>query len=146
MRACTLPTLRGAISSLKVSWQKNSTVLIFSFSDAFSGISEISCVFLWVLKGATEMQHRHSSEENDEAVSLAGVSASSSARRSGQTAVLVFSQRPAAAQRAAEEAISPDWEVPPTIGEMAVRLIAEWSLPRMRLLGSSGRDDDPSAR
>jgi hypothetical protein len=60
-------------------------------------------------------------------------------------AVLVFSQRPAA-QRAEAGARSTDGDVPPTIGDLAVRLLAEWSLPRMRLLGSSGRDDDPSAR
>jgi hypothetical protein len=71
----------------------------------------------------------------DEGAALAGALAPSS--RSGtrrrEPVIQVFSQRPAA-QRAAEEAISPDWEVPPTIGEMAVRLLAEWSLPRMKML------------
>jgi hypothetical protein len=82
--------------------------------------------------------------KDDDAELLAGFPASSLVRRSGQPVIQVFSQRPAA-QRAAEEAISPDWEVPPTIGEMAVRLLAEWSLPRMKMLGPSGRRDDPSA-
>jgi hypothetical protein len=113
--------------------------LIFVTQDNSPGSS------LLVLKERSEMNQTFTFEDDD-AELLAGSPASSLVRRSGQPVILVFSQRPAAAQRAAEEAISPDWEVPPTIGEMAVRLIAEWSLPRMRLLGSSGRDDDPSAR
>lgn len=83
----------------------------------------------------------HSTQiSDDEAKMLAGIPASSSLRpRRGDPAILVFSQRPAAAHSAdAEEAISPDWEVPPTIGEMAVRLLAEWSKPRMMLPSPQG--------
>lgn len=69
-------------------------------------------------------------KEDDEAVSLAGVSASSPARRSGQT-VIPFQDRTAAACLVLEEASSPDWEVPPTIGELAVKLVATWSRPRV---------------
>lgn len=86
-------------------------------------------------------------EEDRSAGSVGGANApvSSLRPRRGDPAILVFSQRPAAAHSAAEEAISPDWEVPPTIGEMAVRLIAEWSLPRMRMLPASREGDAGSA-
>jgi hypothetical protein len=90
------------------------------------------------------MQHS-TQNKDDEAVSLAGVSASSPARRSGQPVILSFQARNAAASMALEEASSPDWEVPPTIGELAVRLVAEWKLPRIRLLASSREVDDASA-
>jgi hypothetical protein len=44
-----------------------------------------------------------------------------------------------------EEASSPDWDVPPTIGELAVRLVARWSLPRMKMLPSPREANDGSA-
>lgn len=75
------------------------------------------------------MQHS-TQNKDDEAVSLAGVSASSPARRSGQTVILSF-QADRRRYLGLEEASSPDWEVPPTIGELAVRLLAEWKLPRI---------------
>lgn len=70
---------------------------------------------------------------------------SSSVRRSGQPVILSF-QADRRRYLGLEEASSPDWEVPPTIGELAVRLVAEWKLPRIRLLAPSGRTDDASAR
>ncbi|NNH59475.1 hypothetical protein HLI01_22330 [Rhizobium laguerreae] len=83
--------------------------------------------------------------EDDEAVSLAGVSASSPARRSGQPVILSFQARNAAASMALEDASNPV-EGFESIGLLAVRLVSEWSLPRIRLLAPSGRTDDASAR
>lgn len=45
-----------------------------------------------------------------------------------------------------EEASSPDDDVPVSIGELAVRLVARFTLPRMRLLPPSREGDDGSAR
>lgn len=74
--------------------------------------------------------------EDDEVVSLPGVSASSSLRaRRRDPAISVFSQRPAAAQRAEADAIEPDGESSfVSIGSIAVRLVSEWSRPRMQML------------
>lgn len=77
----------------------------------------------------------HSTQnKDDEAVSLAGVSASSPARRSGQTVIVSFQARHAAAAMALEDASSPVEGFEP-IGLLAVRLVSEWSRPRIRLLG-----------
>lgn len=84
----------------------------------------------------------------DEGAALAGALAPSS--RSGtrrrEPVIQVFSQRPAAAQRAEADAIEPDGESSfVSIGSIAVRLVSEWSLPRMKMLGPPGRRDDPSS-
>jgi hypothetical protein len=80
----------------------------------------------------------------DEGAALAGALAPSS--RSGtrrrEPAVLVFSQRPAAAHSAAEE--SDLDEGVSSLGSLSVRLLAEWSKPRM-MLGPPGGKGDPSA-
>lgn len=68
---------------------------------------------------------------------------SSSVRRSGQPVILVFSQRPAA-RFAEADAMEPD-EGFESLGSIAVRLLAEWKLPRL-MLAPSGRTDDASAR
>ena len=52
-------------------------------------------------------------------------------------AVLVFSQRPAAAQCAAADAMEPD-EGFESLGSIAVRLVSEWSLPKMTLAQGKG--------
>lgn len=81
----------------------------------------------------------------DEGAALAGALAPSSrsgTRRREPVIQIRAYRRPIGS----EEANSLDDDVPVSIGELAVKLVAEWSLPRMRLLGSSGRTDDPSAR
>jgi hypothetical protein len=89
------------------------------------------------------MQHS-TQNKDDEAVSLAGVSASSPARRSGQPVILVFSQRPAARCVLADET-SPI-EGFEHIGEVSVRLMARWSLPKMTLAqGRRGRNPAPAS-
>jgi hypothetical protein len=69
---------------------------------------------------------------SDEASLLAGIPASS---RSGPAAqvpvILILSAR--SRPIGSEDASSPDWDVPPTIGELAVRLVAQWSLPYCKL-------------
>ncbi|MDR9777229.1 hypothetical protein RJJ65_32240 [Rhizobium hidalgonense] len=81
--------------------------------------------------------------KDDEAVSLAGVPASSSlrARRRDPVIQIRAYRRPIGS----EEASSPDDDVPVSIGELAVKLVAEWSLPRMRLLPAPREDDAGSA-
>jgi hypothetical protein len=89
----------------------------------------------------------HSTQnKDDDAELLAGFPASSLVRRSrGQPVIQVFSQRPAAAQSAEADAVEPDGESSfVSIGSIAVRLVSEWSRPRM-MLGPSGRRDDPSS-
>lgn len=69
--------------------------------------------------------------KDDEAVSLAGVSASSPARRSGQTVILPF-QKPivAAASMALEDASDPV-EGFESIGSLSVRIVGQFKLPRI---------------
>jgi hypothetical protein len=86
----------------------------------------------------------HSTQnKDDDAELLAGFPASSLVRRSGQPVVLVFSQRPAAQRALADE--SDLDEGVSSLGSLSVRLLAEWSKPRM-MLGPPGGDGDPSAR
>lgn len=62
--------------------------------------------------------------------------------------ILSFQARNAAASMALEEASSPDWEVPPTIGELAVRIVGRFKLPRVKVLVQDhprGRDPAPAA-
>jgi hypothetical protein len=86
-------------------------------------------------------------EDDRSAGSVGGASApvSSLRPRRGDPVILSF-QADRRRYLGLEEASSPDWEVPPTIGELAVRLVAEWKLPRIRLLASSREVDDASAR
>jgi hypothetical protein len=58
--------------------------------------------------------------------------------------ILVFSQRPAA-RCVLADAMDPD-EGFESLGSIAVRLVSEWSLPRVRLLPPSREGDDGSAR
>lgn len=71
---------------------------------------------------------------DDETAMLAGVAASSSpARRAGQTVILVSSM-PECRQMGFEDASSLDGDGPRSIGELAVKLIAGFSLPRCQML------------
>jgi hypothetical protein len=81
------------------------------------------------------MTYRSTHIDDDERDALAGVSASSSsARRSGQTAdILIFQPRTAAASWALEDAIEPLDEDVFDLGSIAVRLVADWSLPRLQV-------------
>jgi hypothetical protein len=78
---------------------------------------------------------------------LAGIPASS---RSGPAAqvpvILVFSRAGCRRPIGSEEASSPDDDVPVSIGELAVRLVARFTLPRMKMLPPSREGDDGSAR
>lgn len=42
-----------------------------------------------------------------------------------------FQSPVAAASMALEDASSSDWDVPPTIGELAIKLVGQWELPRI---------------
>lgn len=80
----------------------------------------------------------------DEGDALAGAlipSSRSGARRRVPVIQIRAYRRPIGS----EEASSLDDDVPVSIGELAVKLVAEWSLPRMRLLGPPGGNGDPSA-
>lgn len=79
-------------------------------------------------------------KEDDEAVSLAGVSASSPARRSGQTVILSF-QANRRRYLGLEDAMEPDEGFEP-LGSIAVRLLAEWKLPRISC--RSGWEEAPT--
>lgn len=89
------------------------------------------------------MNHRHSHEGDSEALAFPEVRTSlPMVRRSRDPVILVFSQRPAA--RCAADAMEPDEGFEP-LGSIAVRLVARWALPRIRLLGSPRGNGDPSA-
>lgn len=80
---------------------------------------------------------------DDEAKMLAGIPASSSLRpRRGDPVIQIRAYR---RPIGSEEANSLDDDVPVSIGELAVKLVAEWSLPRMRLLPASREGDAGSA-
>jgi hypothetical protein len=75
-----------------------------------------------------------SHEINETPGSLAGDLSVSLARRSGQTAdILIFQPRTAAASWALEDAIEPLDEDVFDLGSIAVRLVADWSLPRLQV-------------
>jgi hypothetical protein len=85
---------------------------------------------------------------NGETQGLAGPYAASPLRPAGVTqepVILSFQARNAAASMALEDASNPV-EGFESIGLLAVRLVSEWSLPRIRLLASSREVDDASAR
>lgn len=85
------------------------------------------------------------SEEDRSAGSVGGAFApvSSLRPRRREPVIQVFSQRPAAAHGAAEE--SDLDEGVSSLGSLSIRLLAEWSKPRM-MLPSSWEADDGSAR
>jgi hypothetical protein len=103
--------------------------LIFVTQDNSPGSS------LLVLKERSEMNQTFTIEDNETEM-LAGVPASLSPRpRRREPVIQVFSQRPAAAHSAEADAIESDGESSfVSIGSIAVRLLAEWSLPRMQML------------
>lgn len=85
----------------------------------------------------------HSTQnKDDEAVSLPGVSASSPARRSGQTVILSF-QADRRRYLGLEDAMETEdtFEV---LGSIAVRLLAEWKLPRIMALAQGRRGPSPA--
>jgi hypothetical protein len=94
------------------------------------------------------MHHKgtHITEDDRSTGSVAGANApvASPARRSGQPVILIHRSAPPPV--ASGDASSPDWDVPPTIGELAVRLVARFTLPRMKMLPPSREGDDGSAR
>lgn len=71
------------------------------------------------------------------------LSASSRSAAPAGTVINFQFQKPivAAASVALEDASSSDWDVPPTIGELAVRLVADWSLPRLVVMTVTGREE-----
>lgn len=78
--------------------------------------------------------HHSTQNSDDEAKMLAGIPASSSLRpRRGDPVILSF-QADRRRYLGLEEASSPDWEVPPTIGELAVKIVSRFSLPRVKVL------------
>jgi hypothetical protein len=77
-------------------------------------------------------QSTHISEDDD-AELLAGSPASSLPKRP-PLGIPVIQIRAYRRPIGSEEASSPDWDVPPTIGELAVRLVARFTLPRMKML------------
>lgn len=88
----------------------------------------------------------HSTQNKDDDVEmLAGVPASSLPKRP-PLGIPVIQIRAYRRPIGSEEASSPDDDVPVSIGELAVKLVAEWSLPRMQMLPSPWEDRDGSAR
>jgi hypothetical protein len=83
---------------------------------------------------------------NGETQGLAGPYAASPLRPAEATREPVIQIRAYRRPIGSEEASSPDWDVPPTIGELAVLMMARFTLPRMRLLPPSREGDDGSAR
>lgn len=81
----------------------------------------------------------------DEGAALAGAIAPSS-RSGARRRVPVIQIRAYRRPIGSEEANSLDDDFPVSIGELAVRLLAEWSLPRMKMLPSPWEGDDGSAR
>lgn len=89
------------------------------------------------------MHHRYSNKD-DETVSLAGVTASSLVRHSGQPVILVYRGAEPPPRIGSEGATSLDcWE---GVGEVAVNLVARFRRPSCRLLPSPWEDHDGSAR
>lgn len=82
------------------------------------------------------MQHS-TQNKDDDAELLAGSPASSLPKRPplGIPTILVFSQRPAARSAADETSPIEGFE---HIGEVSVRLVSEWSRPRMTLARGNG--------
>jgi len=74
---------------------------------------------------------------NDEAVSLAGVAASSfSGPAAREASVIQFSRPSAAASLALEDATLPSTFE--SVGEVAVRLVGRWKLPRVKVQAGHG--------
>ena len=93
------------------------------------------------------MQHSTQNSEDDRSAgSVGGASApvSSLRPRRGDPVILSFQARNAAASMALEDASNPV-EGFESIGLLAVRLVSEWSLPRIRLLPSPREANDGSA-
>jgi hypothetical protein len=95
------------------------------------------------------MHHKgtHITEDDRSTGSVAGANApvASPARRSGQPVILIHRSAPPPV--ASGDAIETEGEssfVP--IGSIAIRLLAEWSLPRVKMLPPSREGDDGSAR
>jgi len=66
---------------------------------------------------------------------LAGIgSPSSSVRRSGQPVILIHHRPQTAASVGLGDAIEPEGESFSSLGSIAVRLVASWTLPRMQML------------
>ncbi len=84
-------------------------------------------------------------KKDDDAEMLAGVPASSLPKRPplGIPVILSF-QADRRRYLGLEDAMEPDEGFEP-LGSIAVRLVSEWSLPRIRLLGSPRGNGDPSA-
>lgn len=90
------------------------------------------------------MSNRNIHIEDGEALAFGRGLASPSAQApaAGSHVIPFFLQGPvAAASMALEDASSSDWDVPPTIGELAVRLVADWSLPRLVVMAVKGREE-----
>jgi hypothetical protein len=89
---------------------------------------------------------KHIHIANGETQGLAGPYEASPSRPAGVTqepVILVFSQRPAARSVLADE--SDLDEGVSSLGSLSVSLLAEWSLPRMKLLPSPREANDGSA-
>lgn len=69
-----------------------------------------------------------------------GLAVPSSAQpRRGDAQILQFQARSAAASLALEDATSPSTFE--SVGEVAVRLVADWSLPRLVVMAVTGREE-----
>lgn len=85
------------------------------------------------------------SEDDRSAGSVGGASApvSSLRPRRGDPVILSF-QADRRRYLGLEEASSPDWEVPPTIGELAVRIVGRFKLPKVKVLAQGRRGRNPA--
>jgi hypothetical protein len=99
---------------------------------------------LLVFKELLKMTNQDTQIIEDEGAALGGALAPSS-RSVARRRVPVIQIRAYRRPIGSEEANSLDDDVPVSIGELAVKLVAEWSLPRMRMLPASREADAGSA-
>jgi hypothetical protein len=89
---------------------------------------------------------KHIHIANGETQGLAGPYEASPLRPAGVTREPVIQIRAYRRPIGSEEASSPDDDVPVSIGELAVKIVARFSLPRMQMMLASSREvDDASA-
>jgi hypothetical protein len=81
---------------------------------------------------------------NGETQGLAGPYEASPLRPAGVTREPVIQIRAYRRPIGSEEASSPDDDVPVSIGELAVRLVARWSLPRIVCRSAAREEDAPT--
>lgn len=89
--------------------------------------------------------HMNTNDREDSATFLPGSDAlPSPARRAGQTVIFFPYPQPRTAALWDEDEASVSDELPPSIGTLAVKLVAEWSLPRLQVFVQAPTEEDQS--